>query len=229
MDYSHIVSKLNDVKESELVKDNFKFNLFNTIVTKQGRMHLIVGYSNKLNFYHLLSLDNNLQIIKCPKVEVERLCSLVNKSNLPKIEKGDKVLCVAKGRYAGVAAGEVREVVDVIDDRIQIGPSARVTHDPIYFVVVEKSKKPIVDTSGSNSSGPTKISHNVFDSSTHRVVKHFDGTVEVPVISRKSYIDDSIKKRAIVEASPVIRRKAVIEPDIRRRTTVCPIIIRKTK
>lgn len=228
MDYSYIVSKLNDVKESELVKDNFKFNLFNTISNiSNGNFYLIVGYSE--DFYLLLRLGANFQIVKYPKGEVERLCSLVNKSNLPKIEKGDKVLCVAKGRYAGVAAGEVREVVDVIDDRIQIGPSARVTHDPIYFVVVEKAKKPIVDTSGSNSSGPTKISYGVYDSSTHRMVKHFDGTVEVPVISRKSYIDDSIKKRAIVEASPVIRRKVVIEPDIRRRTTVCPIIIRKTK
>ena len=218
-------AKVPSVQSSGNLKNvgGFKFDLWSYVEYKHetdkiSNTALVIGYIEEgVDDYFYVVIPN--QRI-CSEVEIrivglEHLeenfqeCKRPGQGMLRRPQVGDQVMCIAKGRYAGVQGGDVMNVLGMPDGRVRIFEGSPATYEDIYFVTCSGASCRATDGTTSQVIGGQSI----------------DGYVDF-----SSLIDqDEIKKRIVLEADKLIIRKRLDEPEIKRREVFNPELIKRIK
>lgn len=208
--------------ESEILSRDFKFKLFDCLFHKdssESRLDatcLVIGFKKTSEGLKYVLIPNSIisgedvETKLVDKDHMEEHFRVVDRPNYGILRRpfvGDKVMCVAKGRYGGIHGGNIKKVLGMPEGRVKVWDNHNATYDHNYFIVVEdiermdgmgevNSSKPITDTSGS---------------------------------MRISLIDPEIKKRAVMQVDKLIVRKKIDTKTVEKRTTLTPRIIQRIK
>jgi hypothetical protein len=219
----------------------FLFDLWSCVRSKKdsdviGNTALVIGYEEVgvEEFVYIVIpnsvISDEVEIIKVDRDHLEskfQECKRPNTGLLKKPKKGDTVMCIAKGRYAGVQGGAVNEVLGMPEGRVKIHEDHHATYEDTYFVVCCTSDIVSVDGCGlviKDSSGSIKSVNFPSMSTTTSLSSEFTKSL------RNSLIDEEeIKKRVVVEADKLLKRKTVEESEIKKREVFNLETIKRTK
>ncbi len=210
---------------SEALSHNFEFKLFDCLKAKSlfgddiRNTCLIIGFINTSEGFKYVVIPNSLVFGEDEDVEIKSVCKDHIEENFSVIDRpdygilrkpiaGDKVLCVAKGRYGGIQGGSIKKVLGMPMGRIKVWEGHEATYDYKYFIVVENRE--YADGMTINSCGSTTVTDT-------------SGSIRI------SLIDPDIKKRMTLKSVGIIPRREVNTDLIEKRKLFTPKIIKRAK
>jgi len=215
---------------SMTIQHEFEFQLYDCVQPKwlNSGECLIIGFKDD-SYIVIRSKNRNLSSDKLAKFNLELISKKclekdykkVNRPNFgifKKCRKGDKILCVAKGRYMGVSGGHIYDVEDIINDagieRVHIkGTSGSATYEQKYFIVLRSEEK------FSNAWGVSdEVRASPANTATNTgSIKRLKGNLCIELVDKIIESEDILERKTL-EETPLEKRELYDTELIERQT-----------